>query len=708
MKSFSWLGKGWVSGGAAILLICIATAITFHAHLAGEAAFPWDFQGMYHTHAVARMRDGSFLAPPLWLPWGGFGIPGHLSLQDGTWYIPQYLFDFLGWKYDLVGAVRLQVVHVALGSIGMYVLLRRSGACRILATSASLAYLFNPSFFSNAQHVDIVRGAAMFPWLILLLLQVCRKPGGWSFLLFAVLLWQFLVGAYPGMIVSTAYACAAIVAVEMHAGWRGGRSFGWLPILCLAVFAAVGLSAVKFLPLLFDGSNIRQSAGSAIGFDVPLLTTLVLGFDVAGMSNDLTMRALFFSLPILCMASIGIFAGGRKPLPYLLLIIGLLPMIGNETLQKALSHLPLMEVSRFHISDFRPVLQLALCLFAMEGYRVFSADGRSARCLAGLLFWLLSTAALFAYGRHVGQPGNLYLWPTAAIGLLAIALFLADRTRGAGRKNELLAGAFFIGAVAVSGFGHVVQSHRVWVVERSDALEAANYGAPIGRLISRDAFSALEYRPARHVFGTLPAGIDQLYDQRYNFAWYAQGFSAFGYEHLKGSEIFTRIYGAAGPAGDAGDEAAMRWMLKRSSWRAIGPGSDLDVAALENCEGFCTDTGGAAVASVRLLAYRLNGAVYDVVAHDDLIIVENEPYYPGWTAMICSGQDCGTSIDAKPMRGVLRSWSLPAGEYRLVTHFEPPGWKLATIVSLASIFVMLIACVVLLFRGRRAPDSSPS
>lgn len=50
------------------------------------------------------MRDGSFLAPPLWLPWGGFGLPGHLSLQDGTWYLPQWMYDFLGIRYDLVGA----------------------------------------------------------------------------------------------------------------------------------------------------------------------------------------------------------------------------------------------------------------------------------------------------------------------------------------------------------------------------------------------------------------------------------------------------------------------------------------------------------------------------------------------------------------------------------------------------------------------------
>ena len=101
-----------------------------------------------------------------------------------------------------------------------------------------------------------------------------------------------------------------------------------------------------------------------------------------------------------------------------------------------------------------------------------------------------------------------------------------------------------------------------------------------------------------------------------------------------------------------------------------------------------------------MVSFRNNGAVYEVNLDSPLAIVENEPYYPGWRARVCRDDSCSGTIRARSVAGVLRAWELPAGKYRLVTYFEPPGWRIALYISWASIAVALLVFAVLLFLSR--------
>ena len=684
---------------SALLLIFVVVSVVFYSFILGNSTFPWDFQGPYLTHAIARMRDGTFLSPPLWMPWGGFGIPGHLSLQDGTWYLPQYLFDFFNWPYDLVGATRLQVAHVFLGGAGVYFFLRIFGASRLMALAGCLAYVFNPAFFSNGQHVDIVRGTALIPWVLIAVDRLCRGVGSWGFLLCVVVIWQFLVGSYPGLIVSAAYACAAIVFVHLLKAKQEGRNFFLLSVIIFfAAAIASGLSAVKFLPALMDAENFKNSPTAVVGLDWTLLTSIVFDFDLEFMSNDVSMRDIFIATPVLFLSLIGLVQKQKSALPYLFLAIGAIPMVGSDSVQRVVSMFPLMEVSRFHISDFRPVLSIALLMFAVSGADVLLRLD-SGQSLRGIGCASIVLMALFFFGWMVGQPPEAFIWPLVSIACFLVFIFLKPND-GASVFLALIPPFALLASVALSGYGHQMRADRVWTVARSDSSEIALFGETIRDLLSQDRGQSIEYRPARYVLTALPADRAALYDGRYNFSWYAQGYSAFGYEDLRGSAIFRSLYDAARPEASKAQQQRMAWMLKRSSVSLLPELSQFDIEKTSECAATCRGVNVADEAHIHMVSFRNNGAVYEVNLDSPLAIVENEPYYPGWRARVCRDDSCSGTIRARSVAGVLRAWELPAGKYRLVTYFEPPGWRIALYISWASIAVALLVFAVLLFLSR--------
>jgi hypothetical protein len=691
-----------------VLLLLVATIAVFYNHILGNLTFPWDFHGPYFTHAVARMRDGSFVSPPLWMPWGGFGVPAAQSLQDGAWYLPQYLFDFFGWKYDLVGATRLQVAHVFFGALGALFFIRKMDASRLSASVASLAFVFNPAFFSNSQHVDIVRGTALLPWLFYALILLFRRLDAGSFLIFVLILWQFLVGAYPGMVVSAAYACVVIAAFELYLVRQKTRSLWPLVLVSLAVALSIGLSMVKFLPALADFASMRQSAGQVSGVTSELLTTLLLDFDLDGMPNDLTMRDMFVGLPIFWLSVVGAVTArsNKNKLPLVLLVVALIPMVTYTPIQSLVAELPLMDVSRFHISDFRPILHLAMLVFAAYGCDQLLRNEKSRALTASMVIGAVLVIVLSMYGWHLGQFKEAFVWPlVAALCMLpAVVFWLAGRSAEA--RGTAVVAICLLSAVAISGCGHALRSERVWRMPRSDEAEVAAFGTTIRELLSTSVVGPVEYRPTRALLTPLPATRGELYDERYNFAWLAQGYAAFGYENMATSQTLSEIYGAAVSQEESGLLMAMRWMIERSSVKILPDLSVFDLHELSGCVGVCVAPSIADDALVRMIAFRREGAVYEVNAVSAFAMVENELYYSGWAALVCGFNDvCADApvLRAQPVGSVLRGWSLPPGRYRFMTYYQPPAWSAAAhIAKISAILASLIFFVLLFVTKKRS------
>ena len=99
-----------------------------------------------------------------WMPFQSMGYPFRLHLQSGLWYPPLWVFPLLKIPYTLSAAVTLQALHVLLGALGMYALLHTTLRTRREALLGAFVFQLFGGFYSNAEHVDIVRAFAFTPW----------------------------------------------------------------------------------------------------------------------------------------------------------------------------------------------------------------------------------------------------------------------------------------------------------------------------------------------------------------------------------------------------------------------------------------------------------------------------------------------------------------------------------------------------------------
>ena len=210
----SWLRRPcalqeWILVGVAILIL---QTFVYWEYYSGAMTAPWDFFGTYNAEAFAWWHDGSFFHPSQWMPYQWGGYPAAASLQNSGWYLPVGIVASLV-PFTIHAASALQAFHVAWGAIGLYWLTRRWGQGRASALFGLVAYSFAVGFFSNAQHVDIVRAFAWVPWLLLCVSPQWHWRRAWGIPLAALIFWQAAISSYPGVLALLAYGILVWVMV---------------------------------------------------------------------------------------------------------------------------------------------------------------------------------------------------------------------------------------------------------------------------------------------------------------------------------------------------------------------------------------------------------------------------------------------------------------------------------------------------------------
>jgi hypothetical protein len=88
----------------------------------------------------------------------------------------------------------------------------------------------------------------------------------------------------------------------------------------------------------------------------------------------------------------------------------------------------------------------------------------------------------------------------------------------------------------------------------------------------------------------------------------------------------------------------------------------------------------------------INEITYVVSLDAPKLFLENEIYFPGWTAEI-STEETTTEIEAVQVNDVFRGWFLPAGKYTMVTRFVFPYYHIFLAISLTT---FLVWCLIVL------------
>lgn len=669
-KSVTFIVKAVTQSPAFVVLttLVVINAVTFYEHYLGRMTFPWDFFGGYHTHAYGWFAQStSFFDPPRWFPWGDLGFPAFLALQSGAWYLPLVLLDILGITYDIVTATRLQSLHVLFGALGVVAFLRLYGMSWSVALIGAICYHFSVTFYSNQQHVDIIRGAAWMPFVLTTMSPKFLAASRFAPALSAVVLFQFFVSAYPGLIISTAYATLVVMMVTLIQD----RSLLQLRTVvhgAIALAAGILMAGLKFLPLLLHGDLVMPEMTAFAAIRPEFIPTLFLPYDVAFLPGDVTMRSLW--LPSVALLSIvflrrlaGIAAIGLSLTAIAVLLGGIVP-----TISPSLDALLGFNISRFPLSDWRPVLHLGIICLAAESLRQvlkaacplqpFILRLVAFSCVVLVSLW---TYTIYGYGGPHSWGVVLFVVPAAAI--LAILNGLNQESGLRGLRYACLIGLVCL--ATLNGLWFHTNEARPWMHLWSAEIEKQIFRGPV--VFHREAIRAeLSRRPERFVVGEKMHDIlAHANSLLYNRNWYEKTFGLFGYNNLRLSMPHVGLRAAL--KDETNGPALLAFIRKPQQLVILPEEAVFDASQLpaQDVRPVISFVDGV---EAEIVQYSPDHLRYRIITPVAIRVVENEIWASGWRLRLSNDRG-DLEVNVEHTSEFLRTWIIPPGRWDISLRF---------------------------------------
>ena len=670
-----WLGLAFV------LVLAAQNSLYFSRHYFLDWSVPWDFLATYHAVPQFWIEAARLKVDSAWVPFQGMGYPLYMNLQSGRYYPPFWLFVAADSPYTAQAAVVMQGLHVLFGAIGAGLCARLVGMRWSLALLAAVFYQGFGGFYSNASHPDIVRAYALLPWVFAPVLAPWRKSRLLVLSIATLPLWVYALctGGYPGNMIAQLFVVGVVVTVRASRALRdeGQRSYALL--VALATLAGVLLAGASLLPAMMDRAQIQRAVdvGGPVQHQFAawkdLMVALVMRTEQDYFVDDPTMRSWFISVPVVALLCMRAFLGRpRATTGWALACLLALGMATGVLHWLAAAVLPPVGLSRFPMADYKGAVALGAVILAVECLQLLSMGVRPPpRWRYAWLAILVGYLGVAVLAISLSEWPPAMLWELLGIVVLtAVLLAAAQHQRRQDVSPWLLAA---LAAVAMADWARVhwdagyfqSQHAKAWLENRIGTLDSARHS-----LASRLAAPPV-CRPARiDVAATDVARIP--WRGYYTGQYLSQDYAAA--ENLK---QLQRI--RANPS---------LYQFGLRPWSALlmpeaGRVTPQEMLALPT-------------AGLQCVHYGTTRVEYLVKLSRPARVVENEAYWPGWSAEID-----GRRIEAFETNG-FRSWSLPAGQYRMTSRFRKP-WRVQGMLVAALGGLCWVALLALLF-GKRQDD----
>jgi len=226
-----------------------ALAIFYRYHLLGNAVIPFDSKDQYYPFALfvqQSLRSGEI---PLWNPYLYSGTPAFADPLYMMFYpgmllllIPEQLTPHI---YDM-----LEILHVLIGGISIFVLGRQLQFPRQAAFLSSVIFMLAGPLAGRVQHVAQIYAISLLPLSLLLLrCGLIQKHKGWFVLAGLVTGFALMIGYQVAMLSLLILLAYTLTFFIVHKATRKewGRRVMDVGLFCLVV---IGISAIQVLPSL--------------------------------------------------------------------------------------------------------------------------------------------------------------------------------------------------------------------------------------------------------------------------------------------------------------------------------------------------------------------------------------------------------------------------------------------------------------------------
>lgn len=306
---------------------------------------------------------------PFWSPYFNLGHPLHADMQSGVWNPIVQLFSLFG-PYTLYTLQIETLLYIYLGGVGMYFLLRYFSIPPLVNLLCATAYMLCGFNNDACQYLNWICGSAFLPFVFLFYFRLLKTPTLYVTCLFSLFLWLLFSMGNPGEFIITVYILTAMLLaktatvqkdhrigfIKKIAGFHG---IAILLFICLALPAI--LSFAQFLPLSERGTG----AGYEDAMTNPLHPVLTVGYvaplaifdDTKFTITDPIQRNLWFGLfPFIFFVSALIIKFKNKQAIFLkyAFIISFIFSLGEWGLLRSIAYytVPLMNTFR-HPAMFR-------------------------------------------------------------------------------------------------------------------------------------------------------------------------------------------------------------------------------------------------------------------------------------------------------------------------------------------------------------------
>jgi len=694
----------------ALITLVLQNIAIFFNHYFNRFGFRWDFDKSYFVTTAFWTTAVDLGISPQWIQFQSMGYPLFMKASTAFHYPMYWIFPLFSIQYTLQAAVIFQIIHILFGSIGMFFFLHHLFKSPKYAIIGAIAFQFFGGFFANSPNVDIVRGFSFLPWLFFVLTLNVDKPAISKKTLFIpIVIFLIATSAYPGIFIATIFIMTLFVVLQtLNAFSKGVGKIKSLKIggsLFGLLLLGIVLSTVHLGPFINFGEEVTRFTDRSELLYSNFIIEQFPGFFMSStpIPGEPTMNSTFLTLPILILASFITWTYIKKYwIFFVIFVIGILMAIGNQTPFWTLitSLIPNLDLSRFVISDYRIFIAIPLMVFAISALKSIIERQITLKSFIFRIPFILSwfSLGIILLQKNIGgafivdfeglnqQINFAILILTITIFILAIYLI---KLKGFPLKNKQIEIStiiliIFTSIIVVDGF-RVISDMYTWHKEPFDQRYVQG-GVPLeknGNLATYSIFENIpETRPERQITKHLSV-----------FSW-------------KG--VLTGDYMMQ----DSGKHVALKsrtivesndiytnYMLMKWTPIFLDPS-----VSTENNQIILDDKifSGIIPNNENLVVqtrYGINEITYSVSLEEPRLMVENESYFPGWTATLIY-PDKEVKLEAIEVNDVFRAWTLPAGDYEMKANFQFPNLVTYQVISLSAFIIWIIVLAVYVQRMR--------
>lgn len=671
----------------AFIFLSFQNIALFFTHYFGDFGFPWDFSLSYFAvpyYWISCVQHGML---PQWVAQEAMGYPLFMNLQSGLFYPPLWIIALTGKTYSLHTAVILQCLHILLGAVGMCYFAWIQKVPRIYCLIAGIAYQFFGGFYGNAEHVDIIRGFALIPWY-LSGLTICQDHFDRyrSVLLIPLTVFLMFTGSYMGLAIAALWIGGWYILIQI--GYLRSIATTQKLTLALHYYALIALgillSTMQILPAWLQHDAIARAHVFSI-IDKTFwgwknYFTLFMSSDTTELTQDISMRSAYITLPIFGLLFFITSKILKKNMVLVILFIITAVMISNNIIENTVIRIfsPL-GLSRFPIADYRAYMDIFLIFLSIASLQQFIENKLLTRhfVMRSSLFVLTIIAGwYFLYFQHTKfyQTSHLILLALTLLVFLAIKQFTQTSN-----KTLLI---FFISLVLIDGTAMWYSSSFLWRTPHITQSYLKNYDINLTKSPSEELIHQLgpiPYRPNR-----LESELPPYSAQNMPWRGYLTG-DFMLYDYSGGMQLLRQISISQNPT-------ILNFMQQSSSTILASPQAISDINQLQNI----IKTTPSNNVAMHLISYANDKIEYQAHLSQPQLLIENETYFPGWSAMLVNSYGSYITITAVSAANLLRGWNLPAGNYTLIESFHMPYLHLALLISLLG-FLLWSFILLLLF-----------